>query len=292
MADAGFFRGTSADQDNRFVNKQKKLLKTLKFAPVLEKKVCMSRVNLDTLRPWITTKVTEMLGVEDDVLIEFICNQLDEEENPDPKTMQINLTGFLNAKNAFSFMHQLWDLLTSAQENIAGIPAAFLEQKKEEIKKRQQEQERIQAGLKQQEEESKAKEKDKEDRDDKDRDRKDRRDRDRSRDRDSRSRDHGSRDRGSRGDRGSKHSDEEHDGVNGSGDRKQSTSPKIMARPAKWDWEPHKPAQPDNKDGEDKKDEDGEPKSPGGDKSLHLLQPLMQRRMEIRTARHHHLLDR
>lgn len=40
----------------------------------------MSRVNLDTLRPWITTKVTEMLGVEDDVLIEFICNQLDEEE--------------------------------------------------------------------------------------------------------------------------------------------------------------------------------------------------------------------
>ncbi len=40
----------------------------------------MSRVNLDTLRPWITTKVTEMLGVEDDVLIEFICNQLEEEE--------------------------------------------------------------------------------------------------------------------------------------------------------------------------------------------------------------------
>ena len=51
--------------------------------------------------------------------------------------MQINLTGFLNAKNAFAFMGSLWELLTSAQENIAGIPAAFLEQKKEEIKKRQ-----------------------------------------------------------------------------------------------------------------------------------------------------------
>ena len=58
-------------------------------------------------------------------------------QNPNPKTMQINLTGFLNAKNAMRFMSELWELLTSAQDNIAGIPAAFLEQKKEEIKKRQ-----------------------------------------------------------------------------------------------------------------------------------------------------------
>ena len=51
--------------------------------------------------------------------------------------MQINLTGFLNAKNARIFMHELWELLLSAMDNIGGIPAKFLEQKKEEIKKRQ-----------------------------------------------------------------------------------------------------------------------------------------------------------
>ena len=34
-------------------------------------------------------------------------------------------------------MSELWDLLCSAQENIGGIPAKFVEQKKEEIKKRQ-----------------------------------------------------------------------------------------------------------------------------------------------------------
>ena len=51
--------------------------------------------------------------------------------------MQINLTGFLNAKNARIFQVELWDLLCSAQENDAGIPTQFLEQKKEEIKKRQ-----------------------------------------------------------------------------------------------------------------------------------------------------------
>ena len=55
---------------------------------------------------------------------------------PDPKTMQINITGFLQAKNAREFMKELWELLVSAQENIGGIPSAFLEKKKEEIKQR------------------------------------------------------------------------------------------------------------------------------------------------------------
>lgn len=51
--------------------------------------------------------------------------------------MQINLTGFLNSRNARTFMEELWELLISAMENIGGIPAKFLEQKKEEIKQRQ-----------------------------------------------------------------------------------------------------------------------------------------------------------
>ena len=56
---------------------------------------------------------------------------------PDGKEIQINLTGFLNAKNARQFMCELWDLLLSAMDNIGGIPAKFVEQKKEEIKRRQ-----------------------------------------------------------------------------------------------------------------------------------------------------------
>lgn len=58
-------------------------------------------------------------------------------QHPDGRQMQMNLTGFLNAKNARVFMQELWELLLSAQENIGGIPAKFLEQKKEEIKLRQ-----------------------------------------------------------------------------------------------------------------------------------------------------------
>lgn len=50
--------------------------------------------------------------------------------------MQINLTGFLNGKNARTFMGELWELLLSAQESVSGIPEQFMEKKKEEIKKR------------------------------------------------------------------------------------------------------------------------------------------------------------
>ena len=41
----GFFKGTSADQDRRFSDKELKLLKSMKFPPEFEKKVrsrCLS----------------------------------------------------------------------------------------------------------------------------------------------------------------------------------------------------------------------------------------------------------
>lgn len=37
----------------------------------------MSKVNLEVIKPWITKRVTEILGFEDDVVIEFIFNQLE-----------------------------------------------------------------------------------------------------------------------------------------------------------------------------------------------------------------------
>lgn len=56
--------------------------------------------------------------------------------------MQINLTGFLE-NNTKKFVTELWNLLLSAQNSVGGIPAMFIEQKKEELrKKKTQEDER------------------------------------------------------------------------------------------------------------------------------------------------------
>ena len=62
MTDAGFFRGTSAEQDNRFSDKHKKLLKSLKFSDNITHKVDLKDVNLAVIKPWINQRITEILG--------------------------------------------------------------------------------------------------------------------------------------------------------------------------------------------------------------------------------------
>ncbi|KAF7725274.1 Serine/arginine repetitive matrix protein 1 [Apophysomyces ossiformis] len=145
MGDAGFFKGTSSDQDTRFSNKQKKLLQSMKFPPEFDKKVSFNlctlqvdikKVNLDVIKPWISNRITQLLGFEDEVVIDFTFGLL-EEANPDPKMMQINLTGFLE-KNTQSFILELWKLLLSAQDAVGGIPKEFLEQKKEELRQKKE----------------------------------------------------------------------------------------------------------------------------------------------------------
>lgn len=111
----------------------------MKFGESLNKRVDMSKVKLDVLRPWISKKITDILHIEDDVIVEFVYNQLEEEKFPCPKKMQINMTGFLNGKNARVFMDELWALLLSAQDSDTGIPAEFIQQKKDEILKREEE---------------------------------------------------------------------------------------------------------------------------------------------------------
>lgn len=40
----------------------------------------MAKVKLDVLRPWISKKITDILHIEDDVVVEFVYNQLEEEK--------------------------------------------------------------------------------------------------------------------------------------------------------------------------------------------------------------------
>jgi hypothetical protein len=45
-------------------------------------------VKLDILRPWISAKITQLLKLEDDVIEEYVVNQLEEEKYPNAKKMQ------------------------------------------------------------------------------------------------------------------------------------------------------------------------------------------------------------
>eukprot|EP00906_Rhabdomonas_costata_P008425 RCo012010 len=123
-------RGTSLEQDPRWKDKNKKLMSQLKFPPCFSTAVSMKKVKLECMRPWVTRRITEMLGVEDDILTGTVFNHL-EAETTDPRQMQVELTGFLG-RHAAPFMGELWALLISAQDH-GGIPKEFLDQTRQEI---------------------------------------------------------------------------------------------------------------------------------------------------------------
>lgn len=79
--DSGFFKGTTASQDPRFKDKEALLLKSIKFPPCFDTKVDMRKVELAVLKPWIARKIIELLGFEDDVLIEYVSGILEDPEN-------------------------------------------------------------------------------------------------------------------------------------------------------------------------------------------------------------------
>ena len=51
---------------------------------------------------------------------QYVFTQL-EERNLNPKVMQINLAGFLNARRAREFMGELWSILVDAQSSPDGM---------------------------------------------------------------------------------------------------------------------------------------------------------------------------
>ncbi|EZF27740.1 hypothetical protein H100_00229, partial [Trichophyton rubrum MR850] len=54
-----------------------KLLKTTKFPPEFAKKVDMTKVNIEVMKKWIAERISDILGNEDDVVIELCFNLLE-----------------------------------------------------------------------------------------------------------------------------------------------------------------------------------------------------------------------
>ncbi|KAH7417544.1 PWI domain-containing protein [Cadophora sp. MPI-SDFR-AT-0126] len=109
-----------------------KLLKSTKFPPEFNKKVDMQKVNAEVMKKWIAGKISDILGNDDDVVIELCFNLIEGARFPDIKTMQIQLTGFLD-KDTAAFCKELWNLCLSAQSNPQGVPKELLEAKKLEL---------------------------------------------------------------------------------------------------------------------------------------------------------------
>lgn len=59
------YRGTTHENDFRLKDKQKKLMKEMKFPTIYNKeKLDIEKVNLDVMRPWINEETMKILGFE------------------------------------------------------------------------------------------------------------------------------------------------------------------------------------------------------------------------------------
>lgn len=135
-----FFRGTSVEQDGRWgksdVLLMAKMTKAGKFAAILDTKVNLKKVNLDVMSKWVNEKIVELVGFEDEILINLVVNMLQSGEL-EGKKLQLDVTGFLE-KQAGAFVEELWTYLVDAQTQPNGIPSAFIQKKKQEILSRQE----------------------------------------------------------------------------------------------------------------------------------------------------------
>lgn len=77
---SGFFRGTSIQQDGRFANKEKQLLRTMKFPKNFAEPVHMKNVNIPAIMPWVASRIVALLGFEDEVVIGYVRSQLEQEQ--------------------------------------------------------------------------------------------------------------------------------------------------------------------------------------------------------------------
>ncbi|KAJ2904720.1 PWI domain-containing protein [Zalerion maritima] len=131
-----------------------KLLKSTKFPPEFNAKVDMQKVNLQVMKKlgafpspvlsyrakitnshssrWIAGRIAEILGDDDDVVIELCFGLIEGSRYPDIKSLQIQLAGFLEKETA-SFCKELWKLCLSAQTSPQGVPKELLEAKKMEL---------------------------------------------------------------------------------------------------------------------------------------------------------------
>ncbi|KAJ5116075.1 hypothetical protein N7456_000423 [Penicillium angulare] len=139
-----------------------KLLRQTKFPAEFNLKVDMTKVNIEVMKKWIAGKISEILGDEDDIVIELCFNLLEGTRYPKIKELQIQLTGFLD-KDTPAFCKELWLLCLSGQENPQGVPKELLEAKKMELMQEKREAEKAAESARRQREQDSAREREMDD---------------------------------------------------------------------------------------------------------------------------------
>lgn len=152
-------KGTASVSDDRALQK---LLRSTKFPSNFSQKVDCSKIHQAIIKKWISDRITQLLGFEDDIVQSTAINLFLPSSSAaatsignastsdststsiarcgtvDPRKAQLDLQGFLGEAEAAEFSRELWTLLLEAQASPNGVPRTILEQKKRELLLQQQ----------------------------------------------------------------------------------------------------------------------------------------------------------
>eukprot|EP00746_Dinoflagellata_sp_MGD_P013354 gnl/MRDRNA2_/MRDRNA2_128833_c0_seq1.p1 gnl/MRDRNA2_/MRDRNA2_128833_c0~~gnl/MRDRNA2_/MRDRNA2_128833_c0_seq1.p1 ORF type:complete len:636 (+),score=111.47 gnl/MRDRNA2_/MRDRNA2_128833_c0_seq1:94-2001(+) len=150
MANLGLppMSGVSAEQDIRFCKHSKststkdqlmieEMEKKKPFPTIYKEKVSIHNFDIPKLKPWIEKTMEEIVGVEDDIGVEYCVAHLEEaqkktkELNMDPKKLQLYLTSVIKSK-AEPFCNALWGFLLAEQRKGKEESSVLKEQTPEE----------------------------------------------------------------------------------------------------------------------------------------------------------------
>lgn len=139
---------TSPTVDNEDIAKvpsktTKKLLKKL-----LKEPVDIAKVNIDVVKPWITTQLEKILP-DDDVAVGFILELVfgTEYGNPSVTSIAEQLQDFVGKEESDLFCLNMWQLLLDAQESDNGIPKQLVRERAQKLEKQADAKARMEADL-------------------------------------------------------------------------------------------------------------------------------------------------
>lgn len=139
---------TSPTVDNEDISKEpsktsKKLLKKL-----LKEPVDIAKVNIDVVKPWITTQLEKILP-DDDVAVGFILELVfgTEYGNPSVTSIAEQLQDFVGKEESDLFCLNMWQLLLDAQESDNGIPKQLVRERAKKLEKQADAKARMEADL-------------------------------------------------------------------------------------------------------------------------------------------------
>ena len=75
---SAFFRGTSLDQDVKFKDQEKKLIKGRKWPEQFKQKVDLNKVQLDLIKIWIERRIEELINDEDEILNNYAISLIED----------------------------------------------------------------------------------------------------------------------------------------------------------------------------------------------------------------------